>query len=308
MHRPTVPSSGRPTRRPIRVASRRLALPRPLLAALALVALAAGLATGALGPASTLGQVAATSTPTPISLRLATVTGATATPTPRVVILVRPTPTPTSVQTAPATATATATPRPTSTPTPSPTATPRPTATPPPTSTTAPRSASRVSFTAEDWVGGYYRGDGLYYGRPWVAVYGARSKYPRAALTFDLDAAPSGPATLTITGLDDELPALNEIALEVNGQRVLTGPSPFVNWDGVGNGADAAWTSVAFTLPANLLRAGSNEIAIANLTRSANFGLPPYVLLAGTTLRVPGAKVTTPAAAAVAAGREAETS
>lgn len=308
MHRPAGPSNDRPARRPGRAASRRLALPRPLLNALALAALAGGLVAGVLGPASTLGQVAATSTPTPIALTLATVSGATATPTPRVVVLVRPTAT-----TAPAPA-ATATPRPTSTPTPPPTATPRPTATPQPTATPrpavtpTPRSVSRITFAAADWAGGYYRGDRLFYGRPWTAVYGAASAYPRAALAFELGADPSGPATLTITGLDDELAALNEIALEVNGQRVFTGPSPFVNWDGVGNGADAAWTSVAFTLPADLLRAGSNEVAVANLTPSANFGLPPYVLLAETTLKVPGGKRITAVTATAVANAAAEPS
>jgi hypothetical protein len=32
---------------------------------------------------------------------------------------------------------------------------------------------------------------------------------------------------VTITGLDDEWPASNEIALDVNGQVVFSGPSPF---------------------------------------------------------------------------------
>jgi hypothetical protein len=33
--------------------------------------------------------------------------------------------------------------------------------------TLAPAPDVRVSFTAEDWVGGYYRGDSQTYGRPW---------------------------------------------------------------------------------------------------------------------------------------------
>jgi hypothetical protein len=156
-------------------------------------------------------------------------------------------------------------------------------------------AAAAVAFGAEDWAGGYYRGDALAYGRPWVAVYGASSAYPRAALTFALDAAPGGPATLTITGLDDEWAGSVPITLEVNGRQVFAGPSPFASWDGVGTGEGAAWTAVAFELPAGLLGAGRNEVAVANLAPAANFGAPPYVLLAEAGLEVPGAGADAPA-------------
>lgn len=236
--------------------------------------------------------------PTPRSLPTAP---ATATATPRVITIGRLTPTsapsPTSaptpreiVEIAP---TATTAPTPTSLPSPPPTAIPTlpPTAVPAVIAPTlAPVQAVRIAFAAEDWVGGYYRGDSRAYGRPWVAVYGARSAYPRAALDFTLDATPGAPAGLTITGLDDELVTSNEIAVEVNGQDVFRGPSPFLNWDGVGNGANAAWTSAQFTIPAGVLRAGPNEIVVANLSPSANFNAPPYVLLADALLEVPGAE------------------
>jgi hypothetical protein len=95
-----------------------------------------------------------------------------------------------------------------------------------------------------------------------------------------------------LTGLDDELAELNPIAIEVNGQQVFSGPSPFRNWNGSGNGADAAWTQVTVTIPVDVLRRGRNEIAIANLSPSGNFNAPPYVLLADATLEAPGASVT----------------
>src|ERR671920_1921727 len=104
-------------------------------------------------------------------------------------------------------------------------------------------STSAGAFTAADWTGAFYRGDERFYGRPWSAIYGAASEYPRAMIRFRLDAQPSGPATLTLTGLDDELAELNPITIEVNGQQVFSGPSPFLNWDGVAYGADAAWTA-----------------------------------------------------------------
>jgi hypothetical protein len=262
-------------------------------------------------------------TPHPLQVSAADVT---ATPTPRV-ILIRPTSTPGSLPTATATTppsraalpTATApvitietpapsgvTPSPTATavPTtpPTPTATPLPTATPPPTATPLPTATPtppaaptlapardvRLRFTAEDWAGGYYRGDSQAYGRPWVAVYGALSEFPRATLGFTLDATPGRAATISITGLDDEWETLNPITLEVNGEAVYTGPSPFLNWDGIGNGANAAWTTVPFTIPSGLLRAGPNEISFANNSPAASFDSPPYVLLADAVLEISG--------------------
>jgi hypothetical protein len=149
-----------------------------------------------------------------------------------------------------------------------------------------PSPAVRIAFDAADWSGGFYRGDGQAYGRPWTAVYGASSAYPRAALPFALDAAPEGPATVTIAGLDDEWAARNEIVIEINGQAVFSGPSPFANWDGAGNGADAAWTRVKLSIPAGSLRAGPNELALANLTPANNFNAPPYVLVSEVTLEL----------------------
>ena len=46
------------------------------------------------------------------------------------------------------------------------------------------------SFSAADRMGGCHRGDGEEYGRPWVAVDGARSEFPRATITFTLVAVP----------------------------------------------------------------------------------------------------------------------
>jgi hypothetical protein len=103
--------------------------------------------------------------------------------------------------------------------------------------------------------------------------------------------APISPSTFTMVGLDDELAAANPMAVEVNGTRVFSGPSPFANWDGIGNGANAAWSRVAITIPAESLRAGRNEIAVLNLSPSSNFNAPPYILLSEATLETPGARV-----------------
>jgi hypothetical protein len=240
---------------------------------------------------------------------------ATATPTPRRIVIPTATPGAAPTATTPPVATSTpqsiivvetavpgqtppptTTPLPTATPIPPPTATPTPippTPTPAVAPTLAPVQTLRLDFTAADWRGGYYRGDSVAYGRPWVAVYGARSDYPSATLVFDLDSTPGRAATLRITGLDDELGDLNPVALDVNGQRVYTGPSPFPNWDGRGDGANAAWTRVEFAIPSGILWAGSNEITFFNLSPVASFNGPPYVLLSDATLAIPGG-VTSP--------------
>jgi hypothetical protein len=132
---------------------------------------------------------------------------------------------------------------------------------------------------------------GAMYGRPWMALYGAQSAYPAATLVVRLESAPTGPAALTLTGLDDEWPALNPLTMTVNDQVVFSGPSPFANWDGSGNSAAVAWTPVTLAIPAELLHAGRNTITVANLTPSSAFNAPPYVLLAETVLTLPGATI-----------------
>ena len=190
-------------------------------------------------------------------------------------------------------------PRPTREPTPEPTeepeAAPVPTEEPAPAPTDAPAAAAEapdeapaqpvsLAFGAADWQGGYYRGDAQWYGRAWVALYGAQSGYGRASVTFFLDAAPSGGGALTIVGLDDESGGDNPLSITVNGVEVFAGPSPFPGWDGVGTGETAAWTAVTFAIPAGALLAGPNEVAVSNLVGGANFGSPPYVLVSDATV------------------------
>lgn len=146
--------------------------------------------------------------------------------------------------------------------------------------------AIAITFEADDWAGGHYQGNGAWYGRAWTAVYGAQSEFPAATLTFELDAAPDTALVLTVAGLDDELAGKNPIALEVNGERVYQGDSPFASWDGntANQAQDARWTSIEVTLPAALFTEGQNTIAFLNLSPSASFGVPPYNLLSTASL------------------------
>jgi hypothetical protein len=243
--------------------------------------------------------------------------GATVTPTPRVVVA-EPTPTlgpraaatPVArrIATEPAGITV-------ETETPSPRASPA--GTPPQpaaigvtvTATQAPAAAGATGvIPAASWAGAYRPRDALYFGRPWVAIYGNLSVYPRATAAFMLDAAPTAPATLTLSGIDDEWLDLNPIAVEVNGQQIFTGASPFANWDGTTIGAATAWTPVTMTIAPELLQAGRNRITIANLSPAGHVGSPPYVLLGDASLQAPGATVTVlepePDAQAEASGEE----
>jgi len=192
-----------------------------------------------------------------------------------------PTPTPISFTVIGKTPTATATTAaPTATPRPTPSPAPSPTATPPPIVPAT--GAAGITFAAEDWQGGLFRGDGQAYGRPWVAVYGAQSLYPRATLTFTLPSAPSDTVAFHVAGLDDEIAGPTGIAIEINGVPVQLA-SPFADFNG--DFANANWTELDLLIPAELLQAGQNSIAFANLAQSASVGLPPYFLLGEGTIQ-----------------------
>lgn len=138
-----------------------------------------------------------------------------------------------------------------------------------------------VAFEADDWIGGFYQQDPALqdtYGRPWLAIYGAASDYPRATLAFELDEAPTTPVVMTLSGLDDELETLNRIAVDVNGARVYEGDSFFANWD-MTTGDPTVWSQVRLTIAPELLRDDENAITLLNLEPEANVEGPPYILL-----------------------------
>jgi hypothetical protein len=169
----------------------------------------------------------------------------------------------------------------------------RPTSTPspqPPKNVTAKPQAQAKKFVfrfgAADWRGGYFRGDTEWYGRAWTAVYGTSSPSPRASLNVYLTAIPRAPASLTISGLDDEWSGTNPISISVNGVEIFSGPSPFANWDGIGLGEQAVWSEISFAVPKGVLHEGANEIAVANLSPTANFSSPPYVLVSNAILEI----------------------
>lgn len=94
--------------------------------------------------------------------------------------------------------------------------------------------------------------------------------------SFSLDVTPSGPAQLTIEGMDSEDAAKTEIAIEVNGTQIYVGPDPLPNDDlPLETGT---WAQHSFSIDAKLLRVGRNTITIRNRSPGA-FGLPPFFML-----------------------------
>jgi hypothetical protein len=145
-----------------------------------------------------------------------------------------------------------------------------------------------LTFAASSWQGGWLRNNSGFLGRPWVAIYGAQSDYPRASLVLTLDDVPTGDVRLTLVGICDESGTRDRIRVTVNGVAIFAGTAWFRGWDGEGNGADAVWTTVLITLPVDYFGPGTNRITISNLQSGDNFSSPPYVDLGAARLEVPG--------------------
>ena len=247
--------------------------------------------------------VPATTAPDPTATLAPT---ATPEPSPTATLVPTATSTPLPTPTATPVPTATATPEPTPTATPLPTATPEPTTMPTPVpvvpddttadtqveagSGTGDLQQSTLSFDASDWRNAFAEGDQSAYGRPWVAIYGQASDYPRATLRFNLDQQPDGTVSLTVTGLGDETGTPFPFAIEVNGVSTGEIPASFPNWnpnrDGqIGQGA--IWGQIQVDLPGDFFGDGRNEITVVSLQPGSNFGVPPYILLSEASLTLP---------------------
>jgi hypothetical protein len=149
--------------------------------------------------------------------------------------------------------------------------------------------STTVTLAANQWTGGYYQGNGVWYGRPWTALYGSQTQYSTASITVQLGSTPTAPVTLTLVGLNDESGNKNPIQITVNGTTIFNGTSWFASWDGSGQGQNAPWTTVAITIPTSYFTVGANSVVVSNLSNSSNFSMPPYVLLGAAQLNLPGA-------------------
>ncbi len=83
--------------------------------------------------------------------------------------------------------------------------------------------STTVTLAANEWTGGYYQGNGVWYGRPWTALYGSQTQYSTASITVQLGSTPTAPVTLTLVGLNDESGNKNPIQITVNGTTIFNG-------------------------------------------------------------------------------------
>ena len=162
--------------------------------------------------------------------------------------------------------------------------------------TTAPTTAPVVSyadtFGPERLVGAYRRDDGTLYGRQNAALYSVGTGYETGTLTFTLAQAPTGPRSLILTGLDDELSGKNRLIVTLNGTEIFAGPDTFPNTPnsdhGVG-GTDRYWGQMEIPIPVGVLRAGENRLVLENAAPGGKLGTP-YILIGSVQFAPPTAK------------------
>jgi len=130
-----------------------------------------------------------------------------------------------------------------------------------------------ITFGRDDFVGGgaYRRDDGVLYGRPAAHFYSQETEYARATVQFTVPEAPAEHIGVVLRGMDDELPGAVPCRIQLNGNVVWQGPSPFANEE---------WTLVGWEI-GNLtwLQAGVNTLTFEVLSEAGDFGLPPWILL-----------------------------
>lgn len=147
--------------------------------------------------------------------------------------------------------------------------------------TPVPPVSSGGSIALEDtnFVGGYFRSDGIYHGRSATWVYGLGTDYSTMTASFNIDSPPEGPATLTIIGLDSEDPNKTPISIVVNGVEIYAGDNPLPDDFASGVNGPGNWGTATWEIPAGLLQAGGNTLSITNLTPGGTTNAPPFFML-----------------------------
>ncbi|MEA2573092.1 MAG: eukaryotic-like serine/threonine-protein kinase [Chloroflexia bacterium] len=140
-------------------------------------------------------------------------------------------------------------------------------------------AAGGIALEDRDFIGGYFRSNGLYHGVTATWVYGQATQYSTMTALFNLDNAPEGDATLTITGLDSEDATKTPINIVVNGTDIYTGDNPLP--DDFRNGPNGAgnWGTAQWVIPAGVLRPGTNTLSITNLFPGGTINTVPFFML-----------------------------
>jgi hypothetical protein len=132
-------------------------------------------------------------------------------------------------------------------------------------------------------------GGSIYRQRSATWIYGARTPYSTMAASFELPAAPSGQAVLTITGLDSENAPKTPISITINDREIFRGPAPFADdsHDPDFRNAPAPWSDRSWPIPPDALRVGTNRLMIRNLADTADVGVPPFFMLDRASVAFP---------------------
>lgn len=100
-----------------------------------------------------------------------------------------------------------------------------------------------------------------------AVLTGAGTAHSRMKLAFDLAVVPNGNAQLIIRGLDDRFDETNPLRVTVNEQELagaLTFPTNQIVTHGLNQRYFLGWKDQTLDIPAGLLKAGRNELIIAN--------------------------------------------
>lgn len=141
-----------------------------------------------------------------------------------------------------------------------------------------------VALEDADFIGGYFRQDGLYHGRTATWVYGLGTQYSTMTALFNINSAPEGQATLTVIGVDSEDTAKTPISIVMNGVEIYVGGNPLPNDFSTGVFGAGNWGAAQWVIPAGLLQPGTNTLTITNLSNTSHINAPPFFMLDSATI------------------------
>ena len=145
-----------------------------------------------------------------------------------------------------------------------------------------------ITLTGRDFIGGgaetYGHGLHVFPGRKRVSdrgnvVYaGPTGGFGRMTAWFRVEAVPKGKLALTLAGLARPETDAGQIPGEVllNGTRIHRGPMPF---------SVTKLSELTYTVPAAALKAGENQLTIANLAKTGRVGNRPWLGIDRAELR-----------------------
>lgn len=162
---------------------------------------------------------------------------------------------------------------------------------PAPTATVATRAATqnsgtdpsaKTNFSPYQLKGSYKRDDGVLYGRPEIALYGAGSDYNEGTVSLNIQSLPDRKIFLKLVGLDDELAPHCRMQVLINNTVIYDDVTTFPNvrsGDNGEGGASRYWDEMTITVPNSVLKAGINTLTLRNLTPWNGYLGVPYILI-----------------------------